>query len=131
MRKSNKEKLKTLNSKIKRKINKFTQTVSSLVFLSLAGYLYVNNPDFFTTEDKKVSCRIGITTDLKRRKQEWTNDYLEKGIVIKKWTVLSVHKSKSSAQKVETREAKKQNCIAHPGGRNSDKALWYVYKAEF
>ena len=36
---------------------------------------------------------------------------------VKSWMVLSVHESKSSAQEVETREAKLQNCEAHPGGR--------------
>ena len=68
MRKSNKKKLKTLNNKVKRKINKSIQAVSSLVFLSLAGYLYVNNPDFFTTEDNTISCRIGYNYGFKKAK---------------------------------------------------------------
>ena len=137
MRKSNrkgfskKEKLKILDNKIKRKLKKTVQAVSSLVFLGLAGYLYVNNPDFFQTKNENLSCRIGITMDLERRKKEWTRDYLEQGIVIKNWIVLSVHQSKSVAQKTETREAKKQNCIAHPGGAGSEKATWYVYKFEY
>ena len=121
MRKSNKktlkkEKLKPLAKKTKQTLKKTTQAVSSLVFLGLASYLYVNNPDFFQTKDENISCRIEITMDLERRKKEWTKDYLEQGIVIKNWIILSVHQSKSSAQKTETREAKKQNCIAHPGG---------------
>ena len=44
--------------------------------------------------------------DLERRKKEWEREYLKKGKVIKNWTVLSTHQSKSSAQEVETREAK-------------------------
>ena len=32
---------------------------------------------------------------------------------------------------IETREAKKQNCIAHPGGAGPEKANWYVYKFEY
>ena len=87
----------------------------------MAGYLYVNNPDFFQTKNESVSCRIGITTDLKARKQYWKGEYLKEGKVIKNWTVLSVHQSKAVAQKVETREAKKQNCVAYPVGKNSTK----------
>ena len=136
MRKSNKkalkkEKLKPLANKTKQKLKKTTQAVSSLVFLGLAGYLYVNNPDFFQTKNENISCRFGITMDLERRKKEWTRDYLEQGKVIKNWIVLSSHQSKSSAQEEETREAKKQNCIAHPGGRGSEKATRYVYKFEY
>ena len=97
----------------------------------MVGYLYINNPDFFQTKDENVSCRIGITTDLKARKQYWKGKYLEQGKVIKNWTVLSVHQLKSVAQKVETREAKKQNCVAYPGGKNSTKKTWYVYRFEF
>ena len=136
MRKSNKkdlksEKVKTLENKPKQKLKKTTQAVSSLVFLGLAGYLYVNNPDFFQTKDKNISCRIGITTDLAKRKQYWKREYLKEEKVIKNWTVLSVHQSKSVAQKVETREAKKQNCVAYPGGKKSSKTTWYVYKFEY
>ena len=136
MRKSNKkdflkkEKLKTLKSKPK-KLKKTTQAVSSLVFLGLVGYLYVNNPDFFQTKNENLSCRIGITTDLETRKQFWKREYLKEGKVIKNWIVLSVHQSKSATQKGETRSAGKQNCVAHPGGRDSKKATWYVYKFEY
>ncbi len=117
--------------KRKQKLNKVIQSVLSLVFIGLLSYLYVNNPDSFKIKNENVSCRIGITTDLERRKREWMSKYEEKGKTIKSWTVLSVHKSKSSAQKAETREAKLQNCEAHPGGRNSNKEIWYVYKIEY
>ena len=123
MRKSNKnEKLKTLENKPKQKLKKTTQELSSLIFLGLASYSYVNNPDFFQTKDENVSCRIGITMDLERQKKEWTRYYLEREKVIKKGTILSIHQSK---------EAKKQNCETHPGGRGSEKAIWYVYKFEY
>ncbi len=56
---------------------------------------------------------------------------MKEGKVIKDWTVISVHQSKSLTQKAETRSAKKQNCNAHPGGRSSEKATWYVYKIEY
>ena len=69
--------------------------------------------------------------DVERRKKEWERKYLKKGKVIKNWTVISIHQSKSLAQEVETRSAKKQNCEAHPGGRGSEKATWYVYKIEY
>ena len=95
MRKSNKkdflkkEKLKTLANKTKQKLKKTTQAVSSLVFLGLVGYLYINNPDFFQTKNENLSCRIGITTDLETRKQFWKRDYLKEGKVIKNWLFLA------------------------------------------
>ena len=48
-----------------------------------------------------------MTTYLKKRKQFWKGKYLKKGKVMKNWTVLRVHQSKSLAQNTETREAKK------------------------
>ncbi|MDE0119189.1 MAG: hypothetical protein OXM55_04185 [Bdellovibrionales bacterium] len=122
-----------MNKKIERKKyqNKIIQSILSLVFLVLASYLYVNNPDFFKIKDENVSCRIDITTNLEARKKYWMNKYKKQGKLIKSWVVLSVHESKSSAQEVETREAKLQNCEAHPGGRNSEKEIWYVYKLEY
>ena len=123
------EKPEALDNKIKRK--KTIKAVSSLIVLGLASYLYVDSPDFFTTKNKDISCRIGITMDVERRKKEWERKYLKEGKVIKNWTVISIHQSKSLAQEVETRSAKKQNCEAHPGGRGSEKATWYVYKIEY
>ena len=122
-----------MNNPIKQKLksNKITRAVLSLMFVGLLFILYVNNPDFFEINNEDVSCRIGITMDLERRKKEWEREYLKRGKVIKNWTVLSTHQSKSSAQEVETREAKQQNCEAHPGGRGSEKAIWHVYKIEY
>ena len=53
--------------------------------------------------------------DLERRKKEWEREYLKKRKVIKNWTVLSTHQSKSSAQEVETREAKTAKLRGTPG----------------
>ena len=64
-------------------------------------------------------------------KKEWERRFLKEGRVIKNWAVISVHQSKSSAQQAETRLAENQNCEAHPGGRGSEKANWYVYKIEY
>ncbi len=86
------------------------------MLLGLVSYLYVNNPDFFKINNESVSCRIGITMDLERRKKEWERENLKRGKVIKNLTVFSAHQSKLSAQEVETREAKLQNCEAPPGG---------------
>ena len=44
--------------------------------------------------------------NLEKRTQQWKNEYLKKGIIIKKWTVLSTHQSKSSAQAVEPEKLK-------------------------
>ena len=122
-----------MNKKIERKKyqNKIIQLILSLAFLVLVSCLYVNNSNFLKITDESVSCRIGITTNLERRKKEWMNRYKKEGKIVKNWIVLSVHESKSSAQEVETREAKLQNCEAHPGGRGSEKEIWYVYKIEY
>lgn len=122
-----------MSKKIERKKyqNKIIQSISSLVFLVLVSYLYFNNPDLFKIKDENVSCRIGITTNLEKRKKHWMNKYKKEGKTVKSWKILSVHESKSSAQAVETREAKLQNCEAHPGGRYSEKKIWYVYKIEY
>ncbi len=122
-----------MNKKIERKKyrNKIIQSILSLSFLVLGSCLYVNNSHFLKITDKSISCRIGITTNLGRRKKEWIRRYKKEGKIIKSWKVLSVHESKSSAQAVETREAKLQNCEAHPGGRDSEKEIWYVYKIEY
>ena len=50
---SKKENLKTSDNKAKKKLKETTQVVSSLVVMGLAGYLYVNNPDFFQTKNEK------------------------------------------------------------------------------
>ena len=71
------------------------------------------------------------TMGLERRIKEWEGKYLKEGKVIKNWTVLSVHQSKPLAQEAETRSAEKQNCEAHPGGHDSEKATWYVYKIKY
>ena len=124
-----------------KKLKKPIQAISSLAFLGLVSYLYVSNPEFFQTENVNKSdfqektektCRIGMTTNPEQRKQRWKNEYLKEGIEIKKWTILSKHQSRSKAQEVETREAKKQNCVAHPGGSNpKNPNWWYIYKIEW
>ena len=47
------------------------------------------------------------------------------------WTIPSTHVSKAIAQEVETREAKRRNCISYPGGFGPEKAHWSVYKLEY
>ena len=65
-----------MDNEIKRK--KTIKAVSSLIVLGLASYLYVDNPDFFTTKNKNISCRIGITMDVERRKKEWKKEVFER-----------------------------------------------------
>ena len=73
---------------------------------------------------------IGITTNLERRKKYWMNEYKKEGKTIKSWIVLSVHESKSSAQEVETREAKLQNCEVHHGGRGLEFVSVFVLNVQ-
>ena len=73
-----------------------------------------------------------MTTNPEQRRKTWGGKYSQKGIKIKKWTILSKHQSRSKAQEVETREAKKQNCVSSPGGKNpKNPKWWYIYKIEW
>ena len=75
-----------------------------------------------------MSCRIGITADLERRKKEWQREYP----TWKRWTILEKHSTKAEAQAAETRLAKHHGCQAYRGGREPEFTdLWYVYRFEF
>ena len=102
-----------------------------LILTILLSFFELSRPNLLTNKDEGVSCRIGMTTDPERRKREWEGEYRREGKTVINWKILSVHKSKLSAQKAETKTAKEQNCIAHPEGRNSEKEIWYVYKIEY
>ena len=83
----------------------------------------------------KTNCRIGMTTCPKRRHEKLVSDHKEQGKKVTSWTILSKHFLRSSAQKMETKEAKRQNCVSSPGGRNPEKCRlwqwWSVYKLEY
>ena len=79
------------------------------------------------TTSKSISCRIGMTTDPDRRKKEWER----KENCVRNWKILGKYQSKKLAQEIEIKEAKKQNCDYHSGGRGKEKDNWFIYRFEF
>ena len=74
-----------------------------------------------------MACRVGITTDPQRRKQEWEEEYPW----LRRWTIISRHSTRSAAQTKENQEARNRGCEAHPGGAGPERATWYVYYFEY
>ena len=74
-----------------------------------------------------MACRVGITTDLERRRREW----LEEHPNLENWELLGTYSSKTEAQKAETEYAKEYVCEAHTGGSGPEYATWYVYKFDY
>jgi len=72
-----------------------------------------------------VACRIGITTNLAKRKTYWSNVHS----TFSDWKVLGGPMSRQKAQNMETQLAKQYRCEAHPGGDEPDNpsTSWYVY----
>jgi len=70
-----------------------------------------------------MGCRIGMTTNLSEREAFWKSKYPK----MTNWQVLSVHETKSEAQKAENNLAKKHGCDSSPGGDGPERAKWYVY----
>ena len=83
------------------------------------------------TTNKIPLCRIGMTTDLDRRKAEWIRDYKKIGFKVISWKILAKGLSREDAQPFETRVAQKQKCISSPGGGPSGKDKWSIYKLEY
>ena len=72
-----------------------------------------------------MACRVGITTDPDRRKQEWRSRY---PVTFRDWQFFGPY-SRQQAQMEEDRLAKLWGCEASPGGREPESASWwYVYK---
>lgn len=69
-----------------------------------------------------MSCRVGITTDVARRKREWQNKY--PGMY--GWAVLARGLTRTAAQERENQEAKARGCISSGGGRDAG-GSWSVY----
>ena len=114
----------------------------SLLTIFIVGCICTHK-QYNLDDNKKISkaCRIGITTRPNKRLKEWENFYKKQGKKVISWTILSKHLLKSSAQKGEIKEAKKQNCVSHQGGPNpkislwrqliSPRRWWVVYKLEY
>jgi hypothetical protein len=76
-----------------------------------------------------MACRIGITTNLSRRKSEWESKYPQ----LRNWKVIDGPVSRTKAQSIEDRRAKEGGCAASGGGSDPDdgKDSWYVYYFEY
>ena len=72
-----------------------------------------------------MACRVGITTDLKRRRKEWEREYK----TILEWEILHVCVTKEEAQSLETQEAWNRKCESSGGGDDPDDSNkpWFVY----
>ena len=75
-----------------------------------------------------MACRVGITTDLERRKQEHSNVY--RGL--RNWREFGPFKSRAAAQDWEDSKKGEWRCDAHGGGSDPDTPgkLWHGYYFE-
>ena len=74
-----------------------------------------------------MACQIGITTDPDRRRREWRSQRP----TLRNWRILSTHRSKSAAQREESKLAARSTCSSHAGGVGPERATWYVYRFTF
>jgi hypothetical protein len=76
-----------------------------------------------------MACRVGITTDPKRRRAEWTSEYPD----LMNWEILAGPVSRAEAQEIEDAQALMYGCEASPGGDEPDQpgAEWYVYRFDY
>ena len=75
-----------------------------------------------------MACRVGITTDPERRRQEW-----ESKANVQNWQIVGQGLTRQQAQNRENEIARQQGCEASPGGNDPDNgsASWYVYRFDF
>ena len=72
-----------------------------------------------------MKCRVGITTDVARRK----NEHKAKYPTLKNWNILASGLTRKQAQDLEDKEAAK-GCDASAGGRDAG-GSWSVYKFNY
>lgn len=73
-----------------------------------------------------MGCRIGMTTNSERRKEDWKTVYRN----LRDWEILYGPTTKDRAQEIETRLSEEYGCESHPGGDDPNAGLlaqWYVY----
>ena len=74
-----------------------------------------------------MTCYVGITTNLARRKREHQATYPS----LRNWRrVGRAYRTKTAAQRAEDALAKRLNCRAHHGG-GPERATWYVYRFDY
>ena len=77
-----------------------------------------------------MPCRVGITTNLERRKKEWKAIHP----TLKNWQKLGYpYDTKETAQAAENLAAAMHGCESGSGGDDPDdpNAKWYVYKFDY
>ena len=74
-----------------------------------------------------MACRVGITTDPTRRRDEWSVAYPG----LRNWIILSTHTTKTAAQEAENRARVTYGCAGAPGGAGPERATWHVYKFDY
>jgi len=76
-----------------------------------------------------MGCRVGITTDLERRKREWEGECHS----MRSWKKLDTYDTRSEAEEAEKEYAKEHGCVRSPGGREPDNPTkkWHLYRFDF
>ena len=76
-----------------------------------------------------MACRIGITTNPEKRKEEWKRIHP----TMRNWTIEASGLSRTAAQAIEDRLAKNRGCEASPGGREpeNNRNNWSVYSFDY
>ena len=72
-----------------------------------------------------MACRVGITTNLARRRSEHERDYPN----LYNWTILDSGLTREKAQEIENQE-KAKGCEASGGVRDAD-GSWSVYRFNY
>ncbi|MCK4347806.1 MAG: hypothetical protein KAW47_04235 [Thermoplasmatales archaeon] len=73
-----------------------------------------------------MHCRVGITTNPDRRRDEWQ----DKVIGFRNWKIVNQFDNRDAAQAFENQYAREHGCEAHPGGDEAS-GIWHVYYFEF
>lgn len=75
-----------------------------------------------------MACRIGISEDPERRKEEWKREHQN----LRNWQILDgPNLSYSEAQRKETELAKRYECESSSGGPDNGLNNWSVYYFEY
>ena len=70
-----------------------------------------------------MACRVGITTDPKRREEEWKRKHPN----LSGWQILEICQTKSEAQDLENAHIEAYGCEGSSGGAGDEDKIWYVY----
>ena len=80
-----------------------------------------------------MPCRVGITRNPLRRRQQWENQV----VGLRNWRADFVGSKSDAQQKEYLRQAwceqkgDRGKCHAHPGGGDPDEYGWYIYEFDY